>query len=123
MEYISILGILLNPRVVQSIQKTHSIFRTFDQQLSNEVLHLIRKVSRKLQIHTQNLSVGLLPAASGLERSMAGAELIAQHSYTPNIHHLIVISPHNYLWRDIVQGTAKSISLRTTLLKNYLLLT
>ena len=63
MEYISILGILFNPRVVERIQKTHSIFWTFNQQFPNEIFHLIGEISRKLQINTQNFPIGLLPAS------------------------------------------------------------
>ena len=69
----------------------------------------------KLKIYIKYFSVGLLPAFGWLEGSMSSAEFIAENSYTPDIHHLIVLVTHHDLRRNIVESSTESGSFITKL--------
>ena len=91
-----------------SLLQTHPLLRISCQQLRDEVLHLCRQVAGELDVHGQNLAVGLLPALLGLERSMASAELVAKHPNAPDVNHEIVLIAQDDLGRDIVKSAAES---------------
>lgn len=107
------MQVLLHPRVVERIHQGHAILRLLDQQLGDEILHFFGQVARELEVHGQNLLVGLFPAFRGLERSVTGAELVAEDSDTPHIHHLVVLIAQHDLGRDVIEGAAKGASFRT----------
>ena len=91
----------------KGIFETHSLFWLPHQQFADEILNTLRQMLRKLQIHIQDFSIGLLSTLRGLKWGVACTELITENSYTPDIHHFIILGSHDDLWRHIIQSPTK----------------
>lgn len=91
--------------------KSHPLPGVLDQQPTNKVHHLFRKIGREHQIQRQYLIISLNLVILRLEWSIARAQLKAQNPNTPNIHLLIVVIPNDYLRRHIIESPTESLSL------------
>ena len=73
----SLHEVFLHPRMTHRFLKAHTVSRVTGQQSANEILDPIREVFWELQIHAQDLAVGLFSTLGRLKRRMASTELIA----------------------------------------------
>lgn len=68
---------------------------------------------REFQVHIHDLLVSVLTALLRLERSVSGAQLVAEHSYAPDVHQVVVVVPDDYLGGDVVECPTEGDSLPT----------
>lgn len=89
----------------------YALLRVSVEDPADEINDLWGQVDGELNLDFEDLVIGLVLISLGLERSLACAELVAEHPKAPDIGLLIIeFASNNFRW-DIIERTTESLPL------------
>ncbi len=103
--------VLAHPAVGLDLLQTHAFGGVAVEDLADEVHHFSAEVDGELDVHLQDLVVGLVLVRLALEGRPAGAELVAEHSQAPHVCPFVVELTRHDLGGHVVESTAEGLAL------------